>query len=67
MDAHGNPTFAVSYRLVDYCYNITYVNKDGTVELKALGKLQCTFRIYLPYGNRIALKLQIGDTSAKGK
>ncbi|XP_050299041.1 uncharacterized protein LOC126737949 isoform X2 [Anthonomus grandis grandis] len=65
MHVHGNPTFSVSYRLVDYCYNITFVNKEGSVELKPDGQLLCTFRIYMPHGNRIALKLRIGDSLAK--
>ncbi|CAG9761700.1 unnamed protein product [Ceutorhynchus assimilis] len=65
MHVHGKPTFAISYRLVDYCYNITFMDKDGTVELKPSGQLQCTFRIYMPYGNRVALKLQIGDSKVK--
>lgn len=61
MHVQGNPTFSLSYRLVDFCYNITLVNSEGTVELKPPGSLQCTFRIYMPYGNRVALKLQTGD------
>ncbi|XP_066250843.1 uncharacterized protein [Euwallacea similis] len=64
---HGSPIFALAYRLVDICYNITFFHKEGTVELKPTGMLQCTFRIYMPYGNRIALKLLIGDGQAKEK
>lgn len=66
MHVHGNPTFSILYRLVDYCYNITFINRVGEVELKPTNRLQCTFRIYMPYGNRVALKLQIGDSAAKG-
>ncbi|ERL91610.1 hypothetical protein D910_08940, partial [Dendroctonus ponderosae] len=67
MHVHGNPTFSILYRLVDYCYNITFINRVGEVELKPTNRLQCTFRIYMPYGNRVALKLQIGDSAAKEK
>ncbi|KAL1516741.1 hypothetical protein ABEB36_000605 [Hypothenemus hampei] len=65
MHVHGNPIFSISYRLVDYCYNITLKTRDGVVELKPKGQLQCTFRIHMPHGNRIALKLQIGDSSTQ--
>ncbi|XP_060519804.1 uncharacterized protein LOC132698003 isoform X2 [Cylas formicarius] len=65
MHLHGKPTFSVSYRLVDYCYNVTFVSRNGSFELRPTGELQCTFKIYLPYGNRIALKLQIGDSSTR--
>ncbi|XP_044766739.1 uncharacterized protein LOC123322787 [Coccinella septempunctata] len=60
----NNPVFTLSYRLVDYCYNITFVKKNGSFELKPTGELMCTFKIYLPHGNRVALSLRIGESSA---
>lgn len=63
---HANPMFAFSYRLVDYCYNMTFVAKNGSFELKPTGELECTFKIYLPYGNRVALILHIGDGTSTG-
>ncbi len=67
MTLRGNPIFTLSYYLVDFCYNVTFLEKNGSFELKPSGKLMCTFKIYLPYGNRVALRLQIGDTSSTGK
>lgn len=67
MHTHGNPVFGLSYHLVDYCYNVTFVARNGSFELKPQGELQCTFRIYLPFGNRVALNLQIGDSTSTGK
>ncbi|XP_015833125.1 uncharacterized protein LOC103312261 isoform X4 [Tribolium castaneum] len=66
MHTHGNPVFALSYHLVDYCYNVTFVARNGSFELKPTEELQCTFKIYLPYGNRVALNLQIGDSTSTG-
>lgn len=63
---HGNPIFAFSYHLVDYCYNVTFMAKNDSFELRPNGDLQCTFKIYLPYGNRVALTLHIGDSSSTG-
>jgi hypothetical protein len=67
MHTHGNPVFTLSYHLVDYCYNVTFVARNGSFELKPTGELQCTFKIYLPYGNRVALNLQIGDSTSTGE
>ncbi|XP_071057498.1 uncharacterized protein [Onthophagus taurus] len=62
----GNPIFNLNYHLVDYCYNVTFTSRNGSFELKPTGELQCTFKIYLPYGNRIALVLNIGDSTTTG-
>ncbi|KAF5284887.1 hypothetical protein FQR65_LT13379 [Abscondita terminalis] len=63
---HGNPMFGFSYKTVDYCYNMTFVTRNGSFELKPSENLECTFKIYLPYGNRVALTLQIGDSTSTG-
>ncbi|XP_031346145.1 uncharacterized protein LOC116172999 [Photinus pyralis] len=63
---HGSPMFAFSYRTVDYCYNMTFLGRNGSFELKPSDDLECTFKIYLPYGNRVALTLQIGDSTSTG-
>ncbi|XP_045464827.1 uncharacterized protein LOC123674047 [Harmonia axyridis] len=60
----NDPVFTLSYHLVDYCYNITFLTRNGSFELKPTGELMCTFKIYLPHGNRVALTLHIGDSSA---
>lgn len=61
---HGKPVFSFQYRLVDYCYNVSFNGRNGTFTLTPGGELQCTFKIYLPYGNRVALLLQLGDTTS---
>lgn len=66
LHVHGKPIFTFSYHLVDYCYNITFVARNDSFELKPSGDLECTFKIYLPYGNRVALTLNIGDSTSTG-
>lgn len=58
---HGGPIFAFTYHLVDYCYNITFTARNATFELKPNAELHCTLKIFLPYGNRVVLRLEIGD------
>lgn len=62
----GSPIFGFTYRLVDHCYNITFTSKNGSYEIKPNGELQCTFKIFLPYGNRIALTINVGDSTSTG-
>uniref|UniRef100_A0A6P7G4W2 Uncharacterized protein LOC114334182 n=1 Tax=Diabrotica virgifera virgifera TaxID=50390 RepID=A0A6P7G4W2_DIAVI len=66
MHLQGQPVFYISYHLVDYCYNITFLTRNGSFELNPKGDVLCTFKIHLPYGNRVALKLWIGDNEATG-
>uniref|UniRef100_A0A182KC98 C-type lectin domain-containing protein n=1 Tax=Anopheles christyi TaxID=43041 RepID=A0A182KC98_9DIPT len=55
---HNAPLFSLQYRLVDYCYNMTLREQNGTVQLRpGAAPLDCYFRIHLPYGYRIALQL----------
>lgn len=58
---HENPIFAFTYRLVDYCYNVTLTSRNDTLILRPTAGLHCTFRIHLPYGNRVSLRLQTGE------
>ncbi|KAJ9588501.1 hypothetical protein L9F63_018157, partial [Diploptera punctata] len=58
---HSNPIFAFEYRLVDYCYNVTLTSRNDTLVLRPTAELQCTFRIHMPYGNRVSVRLQTGD------
>jgi hypothetical protein len=58
---HGNPIFAFTYQLVDYCYNVTLTSRNDTLILKPTEGLHCTFRIHLPYGHRVSLHLQTGE------
>lgn len=67
MHLQGGPIFSISYHFVDYCYNVTFTTRNGSYELKPNGDLQCTFKIFLPYGYRVALKLRIGDNTSSGE
>ncbi|GJQ68780.1 hypothetical protein Trydic_g14718 [Trypoxylus dichotomus] len=63
----GNPVFSFNYRLVDYCYNMTFTSRNGSFDLKATKcDLRCTFKIYLPYGHRIALTLIVSGGGETG-
>ncbi|XP_053678642.1 uncharacterized protein LOC128729018 [Anopheles nili] len=58
LQLHNAPLFSLRYRLVDYCYNMTLREQNGTVVLRpGDAALDCYFRIHLPYGYRIALQL----------
>lgn len=65
LHVHGTPSFVISYRLVDYCYNVTLTARNGSFEIEPTNSLHCTFRIHLPYGNRVALRLQMGERAVK--
>ncbi|XP_045536317.1 uncharacterized protein LOC106709135 [Papilio machaon] len=60
IELHGRPTFAAMYRLVDYCHDILLTARNGSFEVEPTTKLSCSYRIHLPYGNRVALRLQMG-------
>nr|CAD7435178.1 unnamed protein product [Timema monikensis] len=57
----GSPVFAFIYHLVDYCYNVTLTSSNDTLTLRPHQGLHCTFRIHLPYGNRVSVQLQVGE------
>lgn len=54
---HKNPLFSFSYKLVDYCYNITLTDRNNSFFLQPKDTLECYFKIHLPYGNKIILNL----------
>lgn len=54
---HKNPLFSFSYKLVDYCYNITLTDRNNSFFLQPKETLECYFKIHLPYGNKIILTL----------
>lgn len=54
---HKNPLFSFSYKLVDYCYNITLTDRNNSFFLQPKETLECYFKIHLPYGNKIILNL----------
>lgn len=63
----GSPVFRFTYKLVDYCYNITISDRNNSIFLQPIQtNLDCNFRIHLPYGNRISLSLIINLNSDSG-
>ncbi|XP_058822414.1 uncharacterized protein LOC131683943 isoform X3 [Topomyia yanbarensis] len=54
---HNRPVFSFNFRLVDYCYNVTISDRNSSVLLRPLRGLDCRFRIHLPFGNRVSLRL----------
>ncbi|XP_062537723.1 uncharacterized protein LOC134206060 isoform X2 [Armigeres subalbatus] len=61
---HNRAVFSFNFRLVDYCYNVTLSDRNSSVLLRPLRGLDCRFRIHLPYGNRVRLRLV---TNAEGE
>ncbi|KAL5276305.1 hypothetical protein ACFFRR_001879 [Megaselia abdita] len=61
-----NPMFSLTYKLVDYCYNLTLTNETGEFYITPMGRetLECYFHIHLPYGNKIDLQLVVNNRSA---
>lgn len=60
---HRNPKFYIAFKFVDYCYNVSLLQRNDSYFVQAADStLKCHFKIHLPYGNRIALKLQISSS-----
>lgn len=67
LSVFNHPKFHFIFKPVDYCFNITMqAHNSSFVVNPTLSALKCHFKIHLPYGNRINLKLQInsGQTEA---
>jgi hypothetical protein len=59
----GYPKFHFTYKLVDYCYNVTLTNQNTSFVIQPT--YLCHFKIHLPFGNEISLKLRLnGATGA---
>lgn len=60
----GKPTFAFTYELVDFCYNVSLHSRNDSVVVKPLLKIFCNYKISLPYGNRINVSVSIRRISS---
>lgn len=67
IELHGRPTFAATYRLVDHCHDVLLTDRNGSFEVGPTTKLFCSYKIHLPYGNKIALRLQMGTGTLQKK
>lgn len=57
---HRKPLFRLNYKLVDYCYNVTLTDRNGSYFVQpdaAIASLECFISIHLPYGYRIELNI----------
>lgn len=54
------------YKLVDHCYNITFLERNSSFVIEpTLLALKCHFKIHLPFGNQIELKLRLNGNVGK--
>lgn len=60
VELYGRPTFAVFFRIVDYCHDVLLTGRDGSFQVGPTDRLWCSYTIHLPYGNRVAVRLQLG-------
>lgn len=67
LELHGRPTFAAIFRQVDHCHDVLLTARNGSFEVGPIYKLLCSYRIHLPYGNRVALRLQMGTGSMEDR
>lgn len=64
-----NPTFELQYEFVDYCHNITLSSRNDSILIRPKPKIKCYFRVHVPYGNRINLRLiqNVSDQSSSAQ
>lgn len=56
------PAFRFAYKLVDHCYNVTLLDRNSSFVIRTTQlALKCHFKIHLPFGNRIKLRLRLGN------
>lgn len=68
LSTYNHPKFNLIYQLVDYCYNTTILERNGSFIVQPNNlALKCHFKIHLPYGNRIRLNLKLGKKSGKSE
>lgn len=55
----GKPVFALTYELVDYCYNVSLISRNDSIVISPLLKIFCNFKISLPFGYRINVTINL--------
>lgn len=61
-----HPTFRLDYRLVDFCYNVSFTGRNASYRLQPVSALNCSFSVHLPYGNRIELNVATNEPHEYG-
>lgn len=58
----NHPKFHFVYKLVDHCYNVTLLERNSSFVIRPTHlALKCHFKIHLPFGNRVRLRLRLLD------
>jgi hypothetical protein len=66
LSTYNYPKFHFVYKLVDYCYNITLLERNSSFVMQPTNlALKCHFKIHLPFGNRIRLRLRLNGDIAE--
>lgn len=60
LELHGRPMFAANFHLVDHCHDVLLTARNGSFEIGPADRLFCSYKIHLPYGSRVAMRLQMG-------
>lgn len=62
LSVYNQPRFHIIYKLVDHCYNVSFLARNGTFVIQPTHlALKCHFKIHLPFGNQIKLHLSLTD------
>lgn len=67
LSVYHKPTFLIVYKPVDHCYNVTFLERNGSFVIQPTHlALKCHFKIHLPFGNQIKLELHLTGADAVG-
>lgn len=65
LSVRNRPTFFIVYKPVDHCYNVTFLERNGSFVIQPTHlALKCHFKIHLPFGNQIKLRLHLTGADA---
>lgn len=66
LSVYNYPKFKFIYKLVDHCYNVTFLERNSTFFIEPTNlALKCHFKIHLPFGNQIKLKIRLAGDADK--
>lgn len=66
LSVYNYPKFKFIYKLVDHCYNVTFLERNSTFAIAPTNSaLKCHFKIHLPFGNQIKLKIRLAGGAGK--
>lgn len=60
------PKFRFAFKFVDNCYNVTFLEQNASFVIEPSdSQLKCHFKIHLPFGNKVRLKLRLNGDDVK--